>query len=81
MIADDEWTEIEHVVDRHNAAIIEEATAIAQLRCQIGLIIKAFEKLDQCKLQGLENDQQGEIARERYREILQQLKASYAPKK
>jgi hypothetical protein len=73
--------DIEHAVDRHDAAIIEEATTIAQLRCQIALIIEAFEKLDLCALQGLENHAQGEAARDRYREILQQLNASYAAKK
>lgn len=81
MIAGNDWVDIEHAVDRHDAAIIEEATTIAQLRRQIALIIEAFEKLDVCKLQGLENDPQGEAARDRYREILQQLKASHAVKK
>jgi hypothetical protein len=81
MIAEDEWTNIEHAVDRHNAAIIEEATTIAQLRRQIALIIEAFEKLDLFTLQGFQNHRQGEAARDRYREILQQLKASYAAKK
>jgi len=54
---------------------------MAQLRRQIALVIEALEKLDLCKLQGLENHPQGEAARDRYREILQQLKASYATKK
>jgi hypothetical protein len=72
---------IENVVDRTEAAVIEEATAIAQLRRQVALIIEAFEKLDLYKFQGLENHPQGEAARDRYREILQQLKASYAAKK
>jgi hypothetical protein len=76
----DEWTTIENAVDRTEAAVIEEATAIAQLRRQLALVIEALEKLDLCKLQGLENHTQGEGARERYREILQQLKASYAAK-
>jgi hypothetical protein len=76
----DEWANIEHAVDRHDAAIIEEAATIAQLRRQIALIIEAFEKLDVCKLEGLENYPQGAAARDRYREILQQLKASYAAK-
>jgi hypothetical protein len=76
----DEWTNIENAVDRTEAAVIEEATAIAQLNRQIALVIEALEKLDLCKLQGLENHPQGEAARDRYREILQQLKASYATK-
>jgi len=81
MLRENEWAEIEHAVDRHDAAIIEEAITIAQIRRQIALIMEALEKLDQCKLQGWENDPQGEAARDRYREILQQLKPSYAVKK
>ena len=78
----DEWTNIENAVDRTQAAVIEAATAIAQqLSRQIALVIEALEKLDLCKLQALENHPQGEAARDRYREILQQLKASYAAKK
>jgi hypothetical protein len=77
----DEWTNIENVVDRTEAAVIEEATAIAKLSRQIALVIEAFEKLDQCTLQGLESHPEGEAARDRYREVLQQLKASYAAKK
>jgi len=77
----DDWTNIENAVDRTEAAVIEGATAIAQLRRQIALIIEALEKLDVCKIQGTENHPQGETARDRYREILQQLKASYAAKK
>ena len=77
----DEWTNIENAVDRTQAAVIEAATAIAQLSRQIALVIEALEKLDLCKLQGLENHPQGEAARDRYREILQQLKASYGAKK
>lgn len=81
MMAEDKWTDIEHTVDRTEAAVIEEATAIAQLRRQMALVIEALEKLDLCKFQGLENHPQGEAARDRYHEILQQLKASYAAKK
>ena len=77
----DNWTNIENVVDRTEAAVIEEATAIARLRGQLALVIEALEKLDLCKFEGMENQPQGEAARDRYREILQQLKASYAVKK
>ena len=77
----DEWTHIENAVDRTEAAVIEEATAIAQLRRQLALVIEALEKLDLCKLQESENHLHGEAARDRYREILQQLKASYAARK
>lgn len=77
----DEWTNIENAVDRTEAAVIEEATAIAQLRRQLALVIEALETLDICKVQGLENHLQGKAARNRYREILQQLKASYTAKK
>ena len=63
------------------AAVIEEATATAQLNCQIALVIEALEKLDLWRLQGSQNHPQGEAAREGYREILQQLKASYAAEK
>ena len=76
-----EWTNIENAVDRTEAAVIEEATAIVKLSRQIALVIEALEKLDKCKLQGLENHPEGEIARDRYREILQQLKASNTDKK
>jgi hypothetical protein len=76
-----EWTNIKNAVDRTEAAVIEEATAIAQLNCQIALVIEALEKLDLWKLQGSQNHPQDEAARDRYREILQQLKASYATKK
>jgi hypothetical protein len=76
-----EWTNIENLVDRTEAAVIEEATAIAQIRRQIALVIEALEKLDLCKFQGMENHPQGEATRDRYREILQQLKASYSAKK
>ena len=48
----DEWTNIENAVDRTEAAVIEEATAIAQLSRQIAMFIEALEKLDLCKLQG-----------------------------
>lgn len=41
-----EWTNIENAVDRTEAAVIEEATPIAQIRRQIALIIEALEKLD-----------------------------------
>ena len=77
----DEWTNIENAVDRTEAAVIEEATAIAQIRRQIALIIEALEKLDLCKPQGLENRSREMAARDRYSEILQQLKASYAAQK
>jgi hypothetical protein len=77
----DKWTNIENAVDRTEAAVIEEATAIAQLSRQLALVIEALEKLDLCMLQRLENRSQSEGARDRFREILQQLKASYAAKK
>ena len=77
----DNWTNIEKVVDRTEAAVIEEATAIARLRGQLALVIEALEKLDLCKFEGMKNDPQGEAARDRYSEILQQLKASYGAKK
>ena len=80
-ITRDKWTNIENVVDRTEAAVIEEATAIAQLRRQLALVIEALEKLDLCERQGLENHSRGEATRNRYREILQQLNASYAAKK
>ena len=78
MIAGEEWTNIEHVVNRHEAAVIEEATAIARLRREIALIIEAFEKLDLCQMQELKHTTAGEAAVKRYREIVQQLKASHA---
>jgi hypothetical protein len=81
MMVDDELTNIENAVDRTEAAVIEEATAIARLRREIALIIEALEKLDLAKFQGLENHTQGEAARDRYREIVEQLKASHAAKK
>ena len=46
MTAMDEWTNIERAVDRHEAVVIEEATAIAQIRREIALIIEALEKLE-----------------------------------
>jgi len=55
----DDWSNIEHAVDRTEAAVIEEATAIAKLSRQIALVIEALERLDPCKLQGLENHRQG----------------------
>jgi hypothetical protein len=78
MLPQGEWNDIGQTVERHDGAIIEEATLIAQLRRQIALIIEALEKLDLCKLQGLENHPQGDDACDRYREILQQLRASQA---
>lgn len=77
MTAADEWTYLEHAVDRHEAVVIEEATAIAQLRGEIALIIEALEKIELSNFQGLENHPQGERARDRYREIVEQLKASH----
>ena len=74
----DEWTNIEKAVDRTEAAVIEEAAAIAQNRRQIALIIEALEKLDLCEVQGLKQTTAGAAAVKRYREIVQQLKASHA---
>ena len=71
-------TNIENAVDRTEAAIIEEATAIARLRREVALIIEALEKLDLATFQGLENHPQGEAARARYREIVEQLRASHS---
>ena len=59
MLPQDEWNDIGQTVNRHDDAIIEEATMIAQIRRQIALIIEALEKLDLCKLQGLEKHPQG----------------------
>jgi len=78
MTAADEWTNLEHAVDRHEAAVIEEATAIAQVRREIALIIEALEKIELYNFQGLEKHPGGEAARDRYREIVEQLKASHA---
>ena len=77
MVAD-ALTNIENAVDRTEAAVIEEATAIARLRREVALIIEALEKLDLAKFQGLENHSQGEAARVRYREIVEQLRASHS---
>jgi hypothetical protein len=74
----DEWIRMESAVDRIEAAVLEEATAIAQIRRQVELIIEALEKVDLCKPQGLGNRPGEEAARDRYCEIFQQLKASYA---
>jgi hypothetical protein len=79
MVAD-ELTNIETAVERTEAAVIEEATAIARLRREVALIIEALEKLDRAKFQGLENHLQGEAARARYREIVEQLKPATRPK-
>jgi len=78
MIAADQWTNIERARNRLEAAVIEEATAIARLRREIALIIEAFEKLDLCEVQGLKHTIAGEAPVKRYREIVQQLRASHA---
>jgi hypothetical protein len=78
MMVADVLTSIENAVDRTEAAVIEEATAIARLRREVALIIEALEKLDLAKFQGLENHPAGEAARARYREIVEQLKASHS---
>ena len=76
MLPEDEWNKVEHVVNRHDAAIIEEATTIAQLRREVALIIEALEKLDVKKFQGSRSLEQA--ARARYSEIIEQLKACHA---
>jgi hypothetical protein len=73
-------TDIEHAVDRHDAAIIEEATTIARLRCEVALIIEALEKLELYRFDGLEHHAHREAARDRYLEIVEQLKASHTHK-
>ena len=73
-------TDIEQVVDRHEAAIIEEATTIARLRCEVALIIEALEKLELYKLERLEHHPHREAARDRYLEIVEQLRDSHAGK-
>jgi len=74
-----EWTNIENAVYRTDAAVIEEAAAIAQIRRQIALIIEALEKLNLCEVQGLlKQTTAGIAAVKRYREIVQQLNASHA---
>jgi hypothetical protein len=78
MTAGSEWTNIERAVNRHEAAVIEEATAIARLRREIALIIEAFEKLDLCEVQGSKHTTAGQAAVKRYGEIVEQLKASHA---
>lgn len=74
-------TDIEHIVDRHDAAIIEEATTIARLRCEVALIIEALEKLELYDFDGLDHHPYRQAARETYREIVEQLKASHTNKK
>ena len=78
MMGLDVLTNIENAVDRTEAAVIEEATAIARLRHEVALIIEALEKLEQAKFQELENHPQAEAARARYREIVEQLRASHS---
>ena len=74
-------TNIERAVGRHDAAISEEATTIARLRCEVALIIEALERLELYKFDGLEHHPHREAARDRYVEIVEQLKASHTSKK
>jgi hypothetical protein len=78
MKAGNDWSNLEHAVDRHEAVVIEEATAIPQLRREIALIIEALEKIELFNFLELENHPQAEGVRDRYREIVEQLKASHA---
>ena len=78
MKAGNDWINLEQAVDRHEAVVIEEATAIAQLRREIVLIIEALEKIELYNFLELENHPQAEGVRDRYREIVEQLKASHA---
>lgn len=78
MKAGNDWTDLEHAVDRHEAVVIEEATAIARIRREIALIIEAVEKIELYNFLRLQNHPQAEGARDRYREIVEQLKAAHA---
>jgi hypothetical protein len=61
MAAAVELTNIERAVDRHEAVVIEEATAIAQLRREIALIIEALGKLEPSNFEGSENHPQARL--------------------
>jgi hypothetical protein len=80
-MTDEEWKNLEHSVERHEEAVNQDATDIAQNKRQIALIIEALENLDVYKFQGMEHHERGEKARDRYREIVKELKASHAAKK
>ena len=79
MLREDELTKVEHAVNRHDAAIIEEATTIGRIRREAALIIEALEKLKTYYFDALEHHPKREAARDRYCEILDQLKASRMP--
>lgn len=81
MPTDDEWRNLEHSVQRHEEAVNQDAAEIGQLKREVALIIEALEKLDVYKFQGLEHTTGGEAARDRYREIVKQLKAIHTSKK
>jgi hypothetical protein len=80
-MTDDELKNLEHSVERHEEAVNQDAADIAQIKRQIALIIEALENLDVYKFQGLEHHNRGEAARDRYREIVKELKAIHASKK
>jgi hypothetical protein len=46
MPTDEEWSNLEYSVERHETAITEDASDIGQLKRQVALIIEALEKLD-----------------------------------
>jgi hypothetical protein len=78
---DDEWKNLEHSVERHDEAVNQDAADIAQIKRAIESIIEALENLDVYLFQGLNNTTRGEAARDRYREIVKELKAIHTSKK
>jgi len=81
MATDEEWSNLEHSVERHETAVTQDAEAIGQLKREVALIIEALERLDVYKFQGLEHHNRGEAARDRYREIVNELKAIHTSKR
>jgi hypothetical protein len=80
-MTDDELKNLEHSVERHELAVNQDAAGIEGLKREVALIIEALENLDVYKFQGLEHHERGEAARDRYREIVKDLKANHAPRK
>jgi len=79
-MTDDELKNIEHSVERHEEAVNQDAAEIEQIKREFALLIEALENLDVYLFQGLNHTTRGEAGRDRYREIVKELKESHKQK-
>jgi hypothetical protein len=68
---------IQHDLERHEDAVVQDAAKIAKLERAVALLAEALNTIDFNLMQGKWSTREGEELRDRYRAIVAELRRAY----